>query len=1265
MPVVEGVALIVDALLQAIASPVQMALLAQALPEPAGQLVPAPLAAQAVVLAAAVAAVAAAAAAGVTAAVQVTMEWALVVKMVTHVISSRMEAVMIFNKCGISKTMKRIIAPVLAFSLLTLSEPSLAVTVLKQGPNHSSGRFEQTVADIQVKVMGGNVTLVRDFKDGDWRFFTAWSPLKYRQVYVPGPSTNPGAGSWYDDKRAIIRNGYTYELEKDSEPLRYVYDSDTFIVKLDEGFRWQDRSGDWIEYTEDKHIRAYGDLQGTTAVFVHNTAGQIVELQDRFNNKVLEFSYQGETLSKVLDHSGRSVSYERDELGRLTKVTDVSGHEWLYDYEEFGQSNSSSMLPYFLKSITDPEQRVTTFKNVVVGGTISKECWAQGSGTGKELKEVVDPDTGMITIELVDIQGPSNGKLICRNKTIPRQVLTEALIDHDGSRHSYVYAYSEQSGSYLMQEVDADGVQTRRVMGPDGTITKLYRGNELVYSQARLNDTLIRLDSAGNRTKVTFDEYNNVIRIENADGSYKTSGYHPTFNLITYSQDENGNFSEYKYNSEGLLTKTIQAKGMPEALEIFFEYDQNKQLKTVLYQSQSSEYRKFDFEYDQFGNLTKEIINSALVYQYADFNTTGNAQTIVDPRGKSWRYTFDAEGQLLTETDPLHRKTTYQYDKVGNLVKIINPDNSEEVFTYNARNQVQSVTDPYGKVRQYKHNAMGVVTEFIDELGKSSSMVMDRSGRPSYRIDGNQNKTEITSGKDPETNQGAFDHLRRVDYPTYSQVYQYDNRNQAAQVTVLESDRSSTYGFQYDPTGRVIVSTDPNGHSTYYTYDAFGNLVEEDASGFVTKYQYNAFGDLIRFTDRNNYVTEFEYDDFGQMITKIRSGFGSWRYNYDASGNLISQTDPNGHEIRFEYDDADQMVAEFWFQQSPTDVSQPPNHTVTYSYDAMGRLSQWHSGSYSGSFGWDKNGFLTSETVNYGSFSKTYHYSYFDNGTISGLQMPDGTQYAYEYDNNNQLTRIKIPSEGSIWINGFQWRAPTQETLPGGVQRNFNYTGLLNIKQFQAIATDGVPLLSLNYEYSDAALINQKQLDGDITSYQYDDIYRLQQAETTSSDGTVRSEIYVLDANGNRVGSHSLSHWEYNDAGQLTVRGKNADKTTYQYDANGNLILKSQGNSFLKFTYDPLNRLIRVDNEKDELVAAYEYDPFDRRISKSTPGQQRYFLYADEGLIAEYDGSGQETLRIGYKPGSDWGTSPAFLYAEHAGEGKNMLISTTTNWALP
>ena len=44
-------------------------------------------------------------------------------------------------------------------------------------------------------------------------------------------------------------------------------------------------------------------------------------------------------------------------------------------------------------------------------------------------------------------------------------------------------------------------------------------------------------------------------------------------------------------------------------------------------------------------------------------------------------------------------------------------------------------------------------------------------------------------------------------------------------------------------------------------------------------------------------------------------------------------------------------------------------------------------------------------------------------------------------------------------------------------------------------------------------------------------------------------------------------------------------------------------------------------------------------------GQKTYFLYADEGLVGEYDSSGQEIRTYGYKPDSLWTTDPVFQKA--------------------
>lgn len=71
-------------------------------------------------------------------------------------------------------------------------------------------------------------------------------------------------------------------------------------------------------------------------------------------------------------------------------------------------------------------------------------------------------------------------------------------------------------------------------------------------------------------------------------------------------------------------------------------------------------------------------------------------------------------------------------------------------------------------------------------------------------------------------------------------------------------------------------------------------------------------------------------------------------------------------------------------------------------------------------------------------------------------------------------------------------------------------------------------------------------------------------------------------------------------------------------------------------------------------IATYTYDPFGRRIKKqiipSPPagegtgeGVITYYLYSDEGLVGEYDATGNEIKTYGYKPDSTWTTDPLFM----------------------
>ncbi|MFZ2629957.1 MAG: RHS repeat-associated core domain-containing protein [Desulfosalsimonadaceae bacterium] len=83
-----------------------------------------------------------------------------------------------------------------------------------------------------------------------------------------------------------------------------------------------------------------------------------------------------------------------------------------------------------------------------------------------------------------------------------------------------------------------------------------------------------------------------------------------------------------------------------------------------------------------------------------------------------------------------------------------------------------------------------------------------------------------------------------------------------------------------------------------------------------------------------------------------------------------------------------------------------------------------------------------------------------------------------------------------------------------------------------------------------------------------------------------------------------------------------------------------------RFVYNMEDRLSQVwsgEAGSGDLIAEYYYDPFGRRLWKQVGAARTVFHYSDQGLIAEYDGAGNEVRAYGYKPGSQWTTDPLFM----------------------
>ena len=118
--------------------------------------------------------------------------------------------------------------------------------------------------------------------------------------------------------------------------------------------------------------------------------------------------------------------------------------------------------------------------------------------------------------------------------------------------------------------------------------------------------------------------------------------------------------------------------------------------------------------------------------------------------------------------------------------------------------------------------------------------------------------------------------------------------------------------------------------------------------------------------------------------------------------------------------------------------------------------------------------------------------------------------------------------------------------------------------------------------------------------------------------------------------------------------------TCYAYDANGNLATRTAKvagactGGVTTYEWDVLNRLVRIDNP-DATHAAYRYDAQGRRIEKDVNGALTRYVYDDDAILLEYDGT--DALQATYSHGEEIdqplamtrGADSYFYHTDHLG----------------
>jgi RHS repeat-associated protein len=111
------------------------------------------------------------------------------------------------------------------------------------------------------------------------------------------------------------------------------------------------------------------------------------------------------------------------------------------------------------------------------------------------------------------------------------------------------------------------------------------------------------------------------------------------------------------------------------------------------------------------------------------------------------------------------------------------------------------------------------------------------------------------------------------------------------------------------------------------------------------------------------------------------------------------------------------------------------------------------------------------------------------------------------------------------------------------------------------------------------------------------------------------SESYTFDGVGNRTASHLSATYTYQPYNRITATAT----ATMSYNANGNLVQKTEGSTTWQYTWDYENRMTQAAN--GTATAEYSYDALGRRIRRvvAATGEETKFIYDGLDVVMDDD----------------------------------------------
>ncbi|NIJ36979.1 YD repeat-containing protein [Sphingopyxis panaciterrae] len=685
--------------------------------------------------------------------------------------------------------------------------------------------------------------------------------------------------------------------------------------------------------------------------------------------------------------------------------------------------------------------------------------------------------------------------------------------------------YTYGAGGLLASMTDATGVVHTYSYDRNGTLIRDEYNRANSAGTNMLNAVLTKVDALGRTIEQSVAAWNGSAW---AKGDIATTEYN-AFGEVS-STGINGLLqTQNKYDLAGRLTATNAGDGVWK----LFGYDKNGN-QTLAITSAGYDLKNKTFD-QAFAEIASATNGAKVNATYTVYDKRGMATDVVEEgrqltgTSDSQRLTtsrsYNAFGDVLTETDARGGLTSYTYNNIGKLTRKEGP--TVEVTYENGGTQwIKPATD-------YYYDRAGRLVAWRDANGEYAAGGTSGGGASKLADKGNLTRLTLLAGSGYNGSEALVTSETHADGGT--RYIKYDIRGDA-RITIDEVNRWSHRDF--DARGLVTVEYRPGGLLDYYAYDSLGQrirhwnnapemagdveTIDYDTQGRVTAtrsfggdttsttYTWDAtiaaagmgvitggwaenttmangrilneksdiFGRATWKSDLGNHITTWAYDAAGRQTSSVMDG-NTATFTYYNSALIATNSGPNG-TATYTYDKAGNRLTE----QLKVGVVTIKNQSATY--DALGRLTGWNeagtakSPAASTTNSYDANGNIRMTHSEYQTIGAT--------GIASGTMT--STDYWYRYDSLNRLVTDRGMLSGTAGAagttivrrkieedQGAAGSARSQDIAYDQAGQRQSVTTTYHWRE--AIADDGPKIIYLNHN------------ETHVESYAYDDAGRL------------------------------------------------------------------------------------------------------------------------------------------------------------------------------